>query len=252
MCNFKEFLYERVYRLEANEQEQVNTVIDNYIKLFNKDVVKKLSISGVKPIDFYIKHLNKQGLLPIGNINFIDNSTEKHRELPVFVSFSTKSKDRGLYELDIDDNGNITKEHIILYYYKLSLTRKFIEDALVHELFHAKQPHKTPRENYRKNKTTYYLDPTEVHNFTSNIIKMIEDQYNSGTVEEKDNLLTFLEQFARRGKSTSSNFNVPDFLKGKQEFLRALVNNKNNPKYKEEYKRFFKKIYYIYTQLVEK
>jgi hypothetical protein len=252
MLNFTDFLQERIYRLEPNEQNQVNTIVDRYSKLFNKDITKKLLISGVKPKDYYRKSINKQGLLPIGSINFFDNSTEKYRELPVFVSFERNSKDRGLYELDIANNGDITKEHIILYYYKLPLTRKFIEDALVHELFHAKQPHETRKENYRKNKTNYYLDPTEVHNFTSNIIKMIEDQFRGGTVEENDKLLAFFLFFSRRGRSTLNIFDVPDFLKGKQEFLRALVNNRNNPRYKEEYKRFFKKIYYIYTQLVEK
>ena len=252
MFNFTEFLQERIYRLEPNEQDQVDAIVDYYTKLFNKDTLKKLLITGTKPKDHYRKLINKQGLLPIGHINFFDNNTEKYRKIPVFVSFERESKERGLYELDTADSGDITKEHIILFYYKLSLTRKFIEDALVHELFHAKQPYKTPREGYRKNKTNYYLDPTEIHNFTSNIIKMIEDQYKNGTVEENNNLLTFLDQFARRGKSISSNFDVPDFLKGRQEFLRALVNNKNNPKFKDEYKRFFKKIYYIYTQLVEK
>jgi hypothetical protein len=249
MLNFKEYIEERVYRLTSEEQADVHDVVDKYLQLFNKDILKKFIILKVKPEDFYKKHLNEDKNLLIGYINFFDNMSKSQKEIPVYVSFKVDSKDRGLYEYDEDENGKVTKENIILYYYKLKFYKKYIEDALVHELFHAKQPHKIPKSNYGKNLTSYYLDPVEVHNYTSNIIKMIEDEYNEGTSESNEELLLFLKLFAQHGNILPEPIKVPAFLQGKQDFITTLYRNKNKPSYKHEYKRFFSKIYDVYKRL---
>jgi hypothetical protein len=242
MLTFKDFLVERVYRLSPTERSGVQSVVDRYLKLFNKDILKKFIILKIKPEDYYKKYLNEEGVLNIGYISFFDDSAKTQRELPVHVSFDKGSKDRGLYEYDEDEDGNITHERIILYYYKLRFIKNDIEDALVHELFHAKQPYKLPGKKYGNSLSEYYLDPVEIHNYTSNIVKLIEDEYNEGNIKD---LLTSLKTFIQNPRPVT----IPKFLRGKEEFITILIDNKDNPKYKEEYKRFFKKLYDTYKHL---
>ena len=44
MLNFREYLGERIYRLTSDEQEDVHKVVDMYLRLFNKEILKKFII----------------------------------------------------------------------------------------------------------------------------------------------------------------------------------------------------------------
>ena len=260
MISFKQFflekLSERVYNLSSEEQQEVKKMTDRYEQKFDKQLFKRLVVMKKKPEDFYKKELNKKGtvnagMLPLGLIAYHDDKDKEDKEIPVYVSFERDSKDRALYQRDEDEDGKAYWEAIILYFYKMSFDRNIIEDVLVHELVHAKQHHKYPGKKYTKGGKYYWLEPVEVAAYTSNIIKALDDFLQKSTPEEKQKTIELLKNFITRG-IVDFGKDTPWFLNDKKEFLHALYDNRNNvkePRYRREFKRFYKKIFSIYQDL---
>jgi hypothetical protein len=260
MISFKQFflekLSERVYNLSSEEQQEVTKMVDRYEQKFGKQIFRKLSLLKKKPEDFYKKELNKKGktnedMFPLGLIAYYDDKDKEKKEIPVYVSFQKDSKDRGLYQRDEDEDGKAYWEAIILYYYKISFTREILEDILVHELIHAKQHYKYPGKNYTKGGKYYWLEPIEVAAYTSNIIKALDDYLQKSTTEEKQKTIELLKKFITKG-IVDFGKDTPWFLNDKREFLLSLYNNRNDskePRYRREFKRFYKKIFSIYQDL---
>lgn len=248
MISFKQFLLERSYKLSFQEAEEVDKIVNRYLKFFNPSILKKLIIFKAKPEDYYKNKINEQGNFFLGSIQYYDDYEKREKKIPIEVSFIRNEKDRGRYEAKTLKDGTLINEVIYLYYYKLKFYYDDIEDVLVHELYHAKQPYKTPGKEYRKSKRGYYTDPVEVHTYTSLIIDAIEDAYANNTPEENQKFLKYLKIFAREGR-VPKDLEAPKFLEQKNEFIKTLYANRNNPKYKKEYQRFINKILWIVDKL---
>jgi hypothetical protein len=247
-----EKLSEKVYNLSEEEQEEVNKIVDRYEEKFGKNFMKRYFIDKIKPQIFYKKELIKkgdknEGCLFLGMLKYFDNKDQVERKIPIYVSFEEKATDRGVYNRDEDKDGNLIWEDIILYQRRISYDRNRIEDALVHELFHAKSHSKNPRKGYEKGGPYYWLDPVETAAYTSNIIKSL-DEYLQDYPEDKPAMILYLKSFMERG-ITSHDENTPWFLRDKFEFLKHLYDNRNNPKFNKEFQRFYKKVYSIYEDL---
>jgi hypothetical protein len=249
---FLEKLSEKVYNLSEEEQEEVNKIVDIYEEKFGKNMVKKFLLNKINPKFFYKKELIEKGrpnagCLFLGMIEYFDNKDQIKRKIPVYVSFEERPNDRGVYNRKQDKQGNLVWEDIILYQRRISYNRERIEDALVHELFHAKSYSKKPKKGYKKGGPHYWLDPVETAAYTSNIIKSL-DEYLQDYPEDKPIMILYLKNFMERGM-TSPDENTPWFLKDKFEFLKHLYDNRNNPKFNKEFQRFYKKVYSIYEEL---
>lgn len=239
--NFKEYLGERVYRLTSNEQEGVNKVVDRYFELLDpKNVgmpMAKILMMGPEKV---FKNLIKDGVINLGSINYFDQEDKKNKSVPVMVGFDRKPKDKGTF---LRKDG---KDSIILHYYKMVNDRAFIEDALVHELYHAKQPYKLPGSGYSEDRLSYYLDPVEVHTYISNIIKVLEENAN------KEGFKDFLLRFIKEGNLP--NHPLSSIIKkiGKDEFVQYLYDNRLDPRVKVEYRRLINKLIWLYNTLDSK
>ena len=246
---FKEFFCERTYRFSSIEEETLNKTVDTYMDIFDPQKLKMplVKIIALGPERVYKKFLNNKGFVTIGFVKFHDDRLNQDREIPVYVGFDKKSLDKGTYIYQEDKNGQRTEEYIVLHYYKLKYDRAFIEDALEHELNHAKQPYKFVGKNYGRSKLDYYTDPVEVHNYVSNIIRAIEKQYLESSDPSK--VLEFLEAFAREGKLP--NMAESDIIKkiGKDEFVKYLYDNREDPKVSKEHKKLISKLHWLLTHL---
>jgi hypothetical protein len=242
-------LNERVYQLSNTEQEDVLKAVKNYMNIFDPKRLKMpiVKIISLGPEKVYAKFINDKGFIAVGNIKFHDERLDEERELPVYVGFDKESKDKGTYIYQTDKEGNKIAEYILLHYYKLKYDSDVIEDAIVHELFHAKQPYKFVGKHYERSKLDYYTDPVEVHNYVSNIVKTIENAYLQS--EDPSSILKFLEVFAREGKLP--NLPESDIIKkiGKDEFVNYLYHNRNNPKVAKEHKKLVSKLHWLYNTL---
>ena len=251
MLKFKEFFLERVYQLSNVEQESVIDVVDRYMDMFDpkKTGMSVFKIMSVGPEKVYAKHINEKGFVNIGIVSFHDDRSNEDKQIPVYVSFDKNSEDKGTYVYNTDKEGNKVDEYILLYYYKLKYNLDVVEDILVHELFHAKQPYKSVGKHYQRSKIDYYTDPVEVHAYVSNIVKAIENEYLERDSEGQSAILKFLEAFVREGKLP----NLPEssLIKniGKDEFVDYLYNNRDNPKFKTEYRRFINKLNWLLQNL---
>jgi len=248
MLSFKQFVLERVYRLSGVEQQSVNKIVDFYMNLFDPKRLKMpvAKIISLGPERVYKKFINDKGFVTVGIAEFYDDEDKVDKKIPVYVGFDKKSLDKGTYIYDADTN----EEYIILHYYKLKYDRAVIKDALVHEINHAKQPYKNVGKHYERSKLDYYTDPVEVHNYVTNIIQVIEDQYTAAeTPEERKEILKELEEFIRGGDVPDNH--LGDLIQkiGKHEFVEYLYDNKDNPKVKKEYQRFINKLNWLYTNL---
>jgi len=248
MLSFKQFVLERVYRLSGVEQQSVNKIVDFYMNLFDPKRLKMpiAKIISLGPEKVYKKYINDKGLITIGIVEFHDDEDNVDKKIPVYVGFDKKSKDKGTYIY----NGPTNEEYIILHYYKLKYDRDVIKDALIHEVNHAKQPYKDVGKHYGRSTLDYYMDPVEVHNYVTNIIQVIEDQYAAAeTLEERKEILKELEEFIRNG-NIPDNY-LGDLIKkvGKHEFIEYLYDNKDNPRVKKEYHRFINKLNWLYSNL---
>ncbi len=260
MTSFKQFflekLSERVYNLSSEEQQEVSKMVDRYEQKFNKQILRKLFLLKKTPETLYKKEINKKGtvnagMLPLGLMSYYDDKDKENKEIPVYVNFDRRSKDRGLYQRDEDEDGKAYWEAIILYYYKIPFNREILEDILVHELIHAKQHHKYPSKQYGKGGKYYWLEPLEVAAYTSNIIKGLDDYLQKATPEQKQKTIELLKNFITKG-IVDFGGDTPWFLNDKKEFLRALYDNRNNlkePRYRREFKRFYKKVFSVYQDL---
>ena len=250
MLSFKQFITERVYRLSNVEQQSVDKIVDFYMNLFDPKRLKMpiAKIISLGPERVYKNYINEKGFITIGILEFHDDEDNVDKKIPVYVGFDKKSTDKGTYIYD----ANMDEEYIILHYYKLKYDRVFIKDALIHELNHAKQPYKNVGKHYDRSKLDYYTDPVEVHNYVTNIIQAIEDEYvEAETLKERQEIISELEDFIRAGQ-------VPDNVLGdrirrigKHEFVETLYNNKDNPKVTRAYHKFINKLTWLLNSLKE-
>jgi len=246
MISFKQFVLERVYRLSEVEQESVNDIVDFYMNLFDPKRLKMpiAKIITLGPQRVYKDYINEKGYITIGLVKFHDDEDDQDKQIPVYVGFDKKSKDKGTYIYDADTH----EEYIVLHYYKLKYDREFIEDALVHELNHAKQPYKNPGKHYDRSTLDYYTDPVEVHNYVSNIVHIIEKEYEKNPTE----VVKALEEYIRNGGYAPGNIVYKAIEKiGKSEFVVFLYNNKDKPKVKKEYQRFINKLTWLLDSFKE-
>ena len=248
MLSFKQFVLERVYRLSGVERQSINKIVDFYMDLFDPKRLKMpiAKIISLGPEKVYKEYINDKGFITVGIVEFYDDDDKRDKEIPVYVGFDKKASDKGTYIY----NGTTNDEYIILHYYKLKYDRDVIKDALIHEVNHAKQPYKHASKHYRRSKLDYYIDPVEVHNYVTNIIQAIEDQYVAAqTSEERKELINELEEFIR--SSNVPNNRLGNLIKkiGKHEFVEYLYDNKETPKVKKEYHRFINKLNWLYTNL---
>jgi hypothetical protein len=246
------FLQERIYRLQPIEDLQVKDLVKRYLDLFNVNIRKRFLILKTPPEIFYKKKLDNNNELPLGVLFYKEFNNNEEKNIPIRISFDRKTTDRGQLraEVERDENNKITKvipEDIVLYYYKNKFDAKYLEDIIVHELNHAKQIYKTPKENYTDTEETYWLDPVEEHNYTSNIIKEIEDHFQESDDNEKQNTLEFVKNLLTGNEKYI--YNAPPYIKNRDTFLSVLYRNRNNPKYKNSFQRFYKKIYWLYGLL---
>lgn len=246
------FLQERIYRLQPVEDLQVKKLVERYLELFNVNVRKRFLILKTPPEIFYKKKLNHNNEMLLGVLIYKEFNSEDKKDIPVYINFDKTATDRGQLraEVEKDEKGKITKVipvDIVLYYYKNKFDAKYLEDIIVHELNHAKQIYKTPKVNYTDTEETYWLDPIEEHNYTSNIIKEIEDHFQESDDNEKQNTLNFIKNLLTGNEMYI--YNTPPYIKNRDTFLRVLYQNRNNPKYKGSFQRFYKKIYWLYGLL---
>jgi len=251
MISFKQYLLERTYNFSALEQESIQKVVQMYMRMFdpkrlNMPMFKIISIG---PEKVYREYMNKEGRINIGYVKFRDDRSKKDKEIPVYVGFDKNSIEKGTYVYEEPTETQKEEEYILLHYYKIKYDYDVVEDALEHEVNHAKQPYKTPGKNYNRSKLDYYTDPVEVHNYVSNIIKAIEKEYVES--EYPQEVISFIEQFAREGKVPNSP--LGDIIKkiGKNEFVEYLYNNRNNPKVAKEHKKLISKLSWLYNHLKE-
>ena len=244
---------ERVYQLSTIEQESVIDVVDRYMDIFDPKKLKMplAKIISLGPEKVYSKFINDKGFVNIGHVKFHDDRSNTDKEIPVYVGFDKDSKDKGTYIYKTNKEGKKKEEYILLHYYKLKYDLDFVEDAVVHELFHAKQPYKTPGKHYSRSKYDYYSDPVEVHSYVSNIVKVIENEYLERDKKGQAELLKFLEAFIRQGRLP----NLPEssLVKkvGKDEFVDFLYDNREDPKIKPEHRKLINKLTWLYTNLKE-
>jgi len=244
-------LQEKFLKFSNVEEQDTQKIINKYYNLFikNKWDIRKL---GKSAEEYYKKELDPNGFLYLGKIRFFDTKTKTNRVIDVLVSFEKDSNRRGSYDITYDPNTDqVNYEEIILFYYKIGLSVASVDDALTHELNHAKQGRKIPKRGYNKGGIDYWLDPIEVHNYTSNITRIMDRELNLPDADkyfEKEEILNFLKDFNKGKKPTE----IPNMLKGKQEFLDAIFAAKDIPKYRKEYLKFFKKMQWYYKEYLKK
>ena len=244
-------LEEKFLKFSNTEEQDTQKLINKYKELFIKPKwsIKKL---GKTTEEYYKNKLDVNGYLLLGKIRYFDDRTKSNREIEVLVSFKKGSKERGTFDITFDSNTNeITYEVIILYYYKIGLSVESIDDILTHELNHAKQGQKIPNRKYGRGGLDYWLDPIEVHNYTSNIIRIMDRELNLPDADEyyeKERILKFLKSF-NEGKIPSE---IPKMLKSKEEFIQSIFDAKNIPKYKKQFEKFFKKMQWYYQEYLKK
>jgi hypothetical protein len=251
MYTFKQFLAERVYQLSNTEQDSVSEITDNYMKFFNpaKFKMSLMKIISIGPAKVYNEYLNDKGFITTGLIKFHDDRSDTDKTIPVYVGFDKAATDKGTYIYETDKDGNKVDEYILLHYYKIKYNRDFVEDALVHELNHAKQPYKSVGKNYGRSKLDYYTDPVEVHNYVSNIIKAIENEYLKADSQKRKEILKQLEEFARAGKLSNNELGKIISYIGKDEFVNYLFDNRDKKHVRREHQKLVNKLHWLYSQL---
>ncbi len=248
---YNSILEEKFLSFSNTEEKDTKKIIEKYYDLFIKPKwdIRKL---GKSAEEFYKNKLDPDGFLHLGKIRFYDSKTKTNKAIDVLVSFEKNSKERGSYDITYDySTDQVNYEEIILFYYKIGLSRESVDDALTHELNHAKQGQKIPSRGYKKGGLDYWLDPIEVHNYTSNISRIMDRELNHPNADEyfeKEEILNFLKSF-NEGKKPDK---IPNMLKGKEEFLNAIFSAKDIPKYRKEYLKFFKKMQWYYNEYLKK
>jgi hypothetical protein len=251
MYTFKQFLTERVYQLSNTEQDAVTKIVDNYMRFFDPSRLKMspTKILSIGPEKVYKEYLNEKGFITMGLIEFHDDRSDTDKTIPVYVGFNKTATDKGTYIYETDKDGNKVDEYILLHYYKIKYNRDFVEDALVHEVNHAKQPYKSIGKNYGRSKLDYYTDPVEVHNYVSNIIKVIENEYLKADKQKRKELLKQLEEFARAGKLSNNELGKIISYVGKDEFVNYLFDNREEKHIRREHQKLVNKLHWLYSQL---
>ena len=244
-------LEEKFLKFSNVEEQDTQEIINKYYNFFIKTKwdIRKL---GKSTEEYYKNKLDPNGFLHLGKIRYYDTKTKTDRVIDVLVSFERDSKQRGSYDITYDPNTDqVTYEEIILFYYKIGLSITSVDDALTHEINHAKQGRKIPKRGYQKGGIDYWLDPIEVHNYTANITRIMDRELNLPDADkyfEKEEILNFLKDFSKGKQPTK----IPNMLKGKQEFLDAIFSAKDNPKYRKEYLKFFKKMQWYYQEYLKR
>jgi len=260
MLPFKSYLIERVYRLENEENKQVEKILDTYQQFFSPDVLngrdpKKLYKNDIKDDSFFI-----------GGFEYFDHETKEQRVIPVRVSF-----ERFQADASYDERNNV----ILLYYYNYDhLSTALKRNKIAHELLHAKQHYKKSPKGYRtalhkrtlpsgsatiRSKRGYYTAPNEFPVQLASITHEMDRQYfqilqhiKKGTnvkfwEKQRQGFLRLLDMFIR---SPKINYSVlPTYLNDQKDFIETLFRNKNDPEYRKFYKDFKTKLYWYYQKL---
>jgi hypothetical protein len=242
---FNTFFTERVYNIDADEREQVNTLTTKYLNIFNSGVADRYRILTVTPQVYFASKLETDDTLYIDTIKYTSLQNGKKYNLDVYVSFERKSGIEGSHS---EDN-----KKAFIYYYTVGFNKRLIADTIIHELLHAKQHYKEHTSDYNKfverpeigSLKDYYFDPVEYPVQEATTINAIEQAYNEASNEQKEEILLFLKVFAQSGGNLPDEIKIPFYLENKVKFLDTLIQNKYNPKYKT----FLKKLYWLYDKL---
>jgi len=259
MQNFVNFIFEKVYKITKDENDQIEKLIKKYEKLFFKDLKTRARILIKTPQEFFKDKLNPQdpNNLFLGAINYLDLEDDKIKKTNVFVNF----------EVDTTSNGEYYDKHneIILYFHSLGSNKRKIKDTLTHELLHAKQQYKAIGKKYKssikdrklpdgsitmRSNRGYFFDPLEMPVYTTLIVRDIISNYKSSDKQERKILKNYIRDFIKRGAKLDINDDLaPAFLIDKRQFLKFVYKNKNNIKYRKNYNDFLKKLYWAYTKM---
>ena len=259
MQNFVNFLFEKVYKITKDENEQIEKLVKKYEKLFFKDLKTRARILIKTPQEFFKDKLNPQdpNNFFLGSIKYEDLKDNKIKKTKVFVNF----------EIDNTTNGEYYDAHneIILYFHSLGSNKRKIKDTLTHELLHAKQQYKTIGSSYKKSirnrvlpygsitmrsNRGYFFDPLEMPVYTTLIVRDIISNYKSGDRQERKIFKNYIRDFIKRGAKLDINDSLaPAFLLDKANFLKFIYKNKNNVKYRKNYNDFLKKLFWAYTKM---
>ena len=247
MSSFASFLIEKVIELRPFEKKDVEKIVDHYERLFITDRFKKM-FQRLKPIEANFKDsLDSDGNLFLGSIKYHDYRRNKEDVVGVWVSFDGDATDRGKVKIkEYDrDTGQVIEPKIIIYYHNNQLTRKNIEFIINHELIHMKQGEKISSRKYSQGGLHYWLDPTEVNNYTSNVVNIIFDVIKGKDSKYKEEIIRFLKSFVD-GKIPDA---IPSPLLKTGEFLEHVFSAKDDPRYRKEFLKFFKKMQWAYQQV---
>ena len=259
MQSFVNFIFEKVYKVTKEENEQIEKLVKKYEKLFFKDLKTRAKILIKTPQIFFKDKLNSQdpNNLFLGSIKYEDLKDNIIKKTNVFVNFETEYTTHGEY-YDKDNE-------IILYFHPLGSNKRKVKDTLIHELLHAKQQYKTISKNYKtstrsrtlpdgsitmRSNRGYYFDPLEMPVYTTLIVRDIISNYKSEDKVERKKLKKYIRDFIKRGAKLDVNdSDAPAFLIDKRDFLKFVYKNKNNVKYRKNYNDFLKKLYWAYTKM---
>jgi hypothetical protein len=252
---FKEFITERVYNIPEKENNDIENIVNKYKNTFFKDSITKIKVVEATPSKFFKDKLDQNGRLPLGSIRVIDLSNNKIKKVKITVDF-TKDSNSGEF---FDET-----QEIVLYYYTLGFNLNKIRDVLTHEVLHAKQQYKETSNKYRKairrrklpsGETTfrsnraYYMDPVEFPVYTTLIIRQIISDYKESDKLQRSIIKAFLFDFIKSGGRPTNDSRAPEAVLDKHDFLKFLYKNRKNKQYRENYKNFIKKLYWLYGKL---
>jgi hypothetical protein len=260
MLPFKSYLIERVYRLENEENKQVEDTLNAYERYLGQE---NLSVyNAIKRFSDVIK----DDRMLINTIEYFDNETKEENYIPVYVSFED-------FAADAAYDG---RENVIELYYKHfnKLTTSLKRNKIAHELLHAKQHYKKSPKGYRnalhkrtlpngnatiRSKRGYYTAPNEFPVQLASITHEMDRQYfqilqhiKKGSnvkfwEKQRQGFIRLLDMFIR---SPKINYSVlPTYLNDQKDFIETLFRNKNNPEYRKFYKDFKAKLYWYYQKL---
>jgi hypothetical protein len=255
--NFKKFILEKVYELSDKEEKEIDKLVKKYKNTFFKDSKTKIEILKKTPKEYFKDKLNEDEQYKLGNITVKDLEKNKDTKIKILVDFTKGYTNRGEY-LEEDKT-------IFLYYYPLGFIESKIKDVITHEILHAKQQYKKMSKKYKKAITKrklpsgeetfrsnrdYYMDPVEFPVYTTLIIKQLLFDYKELDKFEKIKFKEYVKNFIKNGAKLTVNNKTPETLLDKADFFNFIRRNRNNKKYREYYKSFLKKLYWLYEKLV--
>lgn len=254
--NFVNFILEKVYEISDKEEKDIDKIVDKYKQKFFKDGVTKLKIIDATPIKYFKDELEDDDTLFLSDIRVKDFEKDKNKKVEIYVNFDKSATNRGEF---VDDG-----DKILLFFYPLGYSVDKIKDVLTHEILHAKQHYKKTSKKYAKairkrklpsGETTfrsnrdYYFDPVEMPVYTTLIVQQFLSDYMSSDKANKKRLKTFLKDFIKSGAKPTVDTRAPEAVVDKYDFFKFLYRNRKHKEFKDRYKSFIKKLYWLYSKL---